>query len=215
MKASIRSALAIFAAIATLLVPAVALAATTPTLNQTVNDGALTADILQSDDNTPVASPTVGFTALNRSFSCQTNTATLGDTDNRIYVTNFDDVTTGFHVTMAASSPTATWTDTTHSYDFNDPTGSTAGCTNGQLTVDASGADVTLNCNSACNAASITKGTSTGFNQGTTDAVTLFTNASTEAWRGYITGIDLSQKIPASQEAGVYSLGMTITAAAY
>jgi hypothetical protein len=214
MKASIRSTAAVFVAALALLVPAVAMAANTPTLNQTVNAGALTLDILQNDDATPVSSPSVSFSALNRSFSCQTNTATLGDTNNRIYVTNFATVTTGFNVTMAATGgATSTWSNGTNTYDFNDPASS--GCTNGQLTVDASGGTVTLNCNSACNSTNVTKGSSTAFNQGTVDAVTLLTNASTAAWKGYLTGVSLSQKVPASQQAGSYTLGMTLTAAAY
>jgi hypothetical protein len=39
-------------------------------------------------------------------------------------------------------------------------------------------------------------------------------STSGSAWEGYLTGVSLSQKIPATQAAGSYSLGMTITATA-
>jgi hypothetical protein len=188
------------------------MAASTPNLTQTVNAGTLVGDILQTDGVTPVASPAVAFGALNRSFTCQTNTATLGDTNNKIYVTNFGS-NNGFSVTMAATGgPTATWTAGGNTYKFNDAAGS--GCTNGQLTVDASAGAVTLDCNSACVSTNVTKGASTAFVSGTTDSVTLFSNNNAAAWKGYLTGVSLSQKVPAGQVAGSYSLGMTLTTTA-
>ncbi len=209
MRKNLQKLSAIIAVFVALVVPTTAFAANTPTLNQTVNAGTLTTDILQSDDTTPVASPAVGFPALNRSFSCQTNTATLGDTNNRIYVTNFD-ANSGWNLTMAATGGAGTpWAGTTYSYSFDDPAGS--GCTNGQLTVDPSGGTITPNCNSVCNGVTVTKGSSTAFNNGSVDSVTLMSTADGTAWRGYLTGVGLSQEVPASQETDSYSLGMTIT----
>lgn len=211
MNRRIRNALTIVAGLAMLVAPAVAMASNAPTFNQTVNAGTLTFDILQSDGATPVASPSVAFTALNRSFSCQTNTATLGDTNNKMYVTNFATNNT-WNISIAATTgQTATWTAGSNTYKFNDATGS--GCTNGQLTVDPSVATVNLDCNSACTAAAITKGASTAFVSGTANSVTLMSSSNGTAWKGYLTGVGLSQKIPASQPAGSYSLPMTITLA--
>lgn len=204
---------ALIAGLGLLILPGLAYASNTPTFNQTVNAGSLTTNIYQSDDATPVASPTVAFPAVNRSFSCQTNTATLGDTNDKLNVTNFG-TNNGWTLTIAATSgPTATWSDGgTNSYKFNDATGT--GCTNGQLTVDASGSTLTLDCSSACTSTGVSKGSSTAFVSGTTNSVTLASSTSGSAWEGYFTGISLSQKIPASQAAAAYSLGMTVTVTA-
>jgi len=209
MKKYVKRFVAAVAAMGLLFVPAVAGASTTPTLNQTVNAGTLSMNILQSDDVTPVSSPSVSFPALNRSFTCQTNTATLGDTNNKLNVTNFA-ANNGWTLTIAATGGAAsTWSDGTHTYKFNDATGS--GCTNGQMTVDPSATTLTLDCNSACTTTGVTKGSSSAFVSGTTDSVTLLTDGNGAAWEGYLTGIGLSQKIPATQAAGAYSLGMTLT----
>lgn len=208
----LRKPAAVIIGLGLLVVPALAYASSTPTLSQTVNAGTLTTGIYQSDDATPVASPSVAFPALNRSFSCQTSTAMLGDANDKLNVTNFGS-NNGWTLTMAATGGSAsTWSDGTHSYKFNDATGS--GCTNGQLTVDPSASALTLDCNSACTSTGVTKGSSTSYVSGTTDSVTLASLTSGSAWEGYFTGIALSQKVPASQAAGSYSLGMTITVTA-
>lgn len=209
----LRKPAAVLTGLSLLALPALAYASNTPTLNQTVNAGTLTTNIYQSDDTTPVASPSVAFAAVNRSFSCQTNAATLGDTSNKLNVTNFGS-NNGWTLTMAATGGAAsTWSDGgTNSYKFNDATGS--GCTNGQLTVDPSASTLTLDCSSACTATGVTKGSSTAFVSGTQNSVTLASSTSGSAWEGYLTGISLSQKIPASQAAASYSLGMTITVTA-
>lgn len=213
MLRSLKKSAAVVTGLSLLIVPALAYASNTPTLNQTVNAGTLTTNIYQSDDATPVASPSVSFPAVNRSFSCQTNTATLGDANNKLNVTNFG-TNNGWTLTIAATSgPTATWSDGgTNSYKFNDATGS--GCTNGQLTVDPSASTLTLDCNSACTSTGVIKGSSTAFVSGTQNSVTLASSTSGSAWEGYFTGISLSQKIPASQVAASYSLGMTVTVTA-
>lgn len=207
-----KRSLAAIAGLTLLFMPAAAFASNTPSLTQTINAGSLTTNIMQSDDATPVSSPSVSFPALNRSFSCQTNTATLGDTSNKVNVTNFAS-NNGWTLTMAATSGNTTpWSDGTDSYKFNDAAGS--GCTNGQLTVDPSASTLTLDCQSACTSTGVTKGSSTAFVSGTTDSVTLLSSTSGSAWEGYLTGIGLSQKVPAAQAAGSYSIGMTVTVAA-
>lgn len=212
MHAKLRNAIITALALVGLVTPAIALAANTPTLNQTVNVGTISTDILGADDTTPVASPTVSFTALNRAFTCQTSTGTLGDTNNRLYVTNFAGGAS-WNLTIAATSgSTAKWTSGGNNYAFNDATGS--GCTNGQLTVNAATGTITTNCSSVCNGVTVSKGASTAFVSGTTDSVTLLSASSGAAWKGYLTGVSLSQKVPAQQVAGSYTLGMTLTATA-
>jgi hypothetical protein len=211
MNRRIRNILVATVAFAGLATPAVVFASNAPTLNQTVNAGTLSTDIYQSDDTTPVASPSVAFPALNRSFACQTNTATLGDGSNKVGVTNFAN-NSGWDIAIAATGgATANWTAGANTYKFNDATGS--GCTNGQMTIDPSVATITTDCSTVCNGVTVTKGTSTAMTGGT--GVTLMTTASGTAWKGYMTGISLSQKIPASQVSGSYSLGMTITVTAH
>lgn len=211
MRSFVRRAAVGLFALGLVLIP-VTVSASDPTLNQTINAGTLSANIFQSDNTTPVSSPSVAFPTTGRSFSCQTSTATLGDTNNRVAVTNMA-TNSGWTLSVAATSgASATWASGGDSYDFNDATGS--GCTSGQLTVDASASTLTLNCNSACTSSAITKGSSTPFVSGTADSATLMVSSDGSAWSGYLTGVSLSQKIPASQPAGSYSLPMTITVTA-
>jgi len=206
-----RKGMVVLSGLFVLLVPAVASASSQPTLNQTVNAGTLSTNILQSDDVTPVASPSVAFPAKNVGFSCQTSAATLGDTNNKLNVTNLAS-NNGWTLTMAATGGfTANWDDgASNTYKFNDATAS--GCTNGQMSVDPSVSTLTADCSSACTNTNITKGSATSFNHAlSADNVTLMTSSSGTPWAGYLTGVGLSQKIPASQHAGNYSLGMTIT----
>jgi hypothetical protein len=200
-----------------ILVPAVAYASLTPTLNQTINAGTLSANFLQTDDSTAIASPSVPFPAQNYSFQCKTSAATLADGINGntgyLNVTNLANGINTWNIAIAATSgPTATWTNGTQTYKFNDATGT--GCTNGQLTVDPSTSTATLtdDCNSTCNNTGVTQGSATAFNHaGSVDSVTLLSDSNGTAWEGYLTGIGLSQKIPSLQHSGSYTLGMTVT----
>jgi hypothetical protein len=212
MKRQRQSLLALVAGFITLVVPAVAFAALTPTLNQTINAGTLWTDILQSDGITPVASPAVAFSATTKSLTCQTSTATLGDTNNKLYVGNLA-ANSGWTLSIAATGgAAATWSDGSgHTYKYNDATSS--GCTNGQMTVNPAVGTVTLDCNSNCTSTNVSKGTSSAYISGSTDSVMLMSDSEGSGWKGYLTGVSLSQKIPASQDSGSYSLGMTLTIA--
>lgn len=204
---------AVLAAFA-LAIPAVTFAALTPNLTQTVNPGVLSADIFAADGTTPVASPSVAFSAVNKSFSCQTSTGTLGSNTERLYVSNLGS-NSGFTLAVAPTSgASATWSDgATNTYDFNDPAGTTAGCTNGQLSVDASVGTVTTDCNSSCDGVTVNKGAADAFDA-VTPSITILSTNSGSGWKGYLTGVALSQKIPANQANANYSLGMTLTATA-
>lgn len=214
MRKHIRQITALLMALGLLLIPGAASASLTPNFTQTINAGTLSANIYQSDDATPVSSPSVAFAAQNYSFQCKTSTATLGDANDKVNVTNLANGINTWNLAIAATGGfTSTWDDgASHTYKFNDNTGS--GCTNGQLTVDASVATLTDDCNSSCTAndATVSKGASTAFNHGgSVDSVTLLSDSAGTAWEGYLTGISLSQKIPALQHSGSYTLGMTIT----
>lgn len=176
----------------------------------------LTADVVDGSGNS-VVSPSVSMSSVPRSFLCQTVTGTLGISTQKIRVNN----TTGnpaWTLSIAATGgPTSSWSAGTPTYDFNDTTGS--GCTDG-ADADTLAGDLTINPaagtntpKSGCAATGVTLGTSAAFNQGTTDAITLATGSSTAAINCYwdFTGISLSQTVPATQRAGSYSLGMTLT----
>ncbi|HEY5442376.1 MAG TPA: hypothetical protein VIJ68_02470, partial [Candidatus Saccharimonadales bacterium] len=199
-------------------------AASTPTFNQTINPGVLSTDILDAS-RVSVASPSVAMTAKPFLFACgsgaNASTGTFGSSTQRIYVINPNGANNGWTLTMAATGgATAVWSDGgTNSYDFNDPT--TAGCTDGadtdtkigQLSVDPSVSTLTTDCNS-CVVTNVTKGSSSAFVETTLNSLTLLSAslASDDVWRGYLTGVALSQTIPAEQPAATYTLNMTLTA---
>ena len=189
--------------------------------------GVLQTDIMDNN-KVPVSAPTVALGNKNFSFDCQngSNSATgnLGTNTQRVYVINPHAANNGWTLTIAATgSPTALWQNTsaTQFFDFNDPTSS--GCTDGsdadsragQLTIDPSVATITTDCLS-CTLSGISLGSSASFNQGVTDSITLINAAaiSDDAWRGYATGIGLSQTIPAEQAVDNYYINMTLTVTA-
>lgn len=200
-------------------------AANTPTFNQQINAGTLSSDI-KDGTRTPVASPSVSMTAKNFSDTCQdgvnASTGTFGTATERAYVTNPSGANSGWTLSLAATGgPTALWTSGANTYDFNDAT--TAGCTDGidtdtkagQLTIDPSVGAITTDCVS-CGMTGITKGSQAGFVEGGPDNITLISAGSTsdDVWQGYITGVGLSQTIPAETAAGTYTLNLTLTAVA-
>ena len=83
------------------------------------------------------------------------------------------------------------------------------------LTLDPSVSTLTTDCVS-CTSANVTKGSSTAYEQGVTDSVTLLSAAagSDDVWRGYLTGIAASQTIPAETPVDTYTLNLTLTATA-
>ncbi|MGH7196878.1 MAG: hypothetical protein ACREGJ_03905 [Candidatus Saccharimonadales bacterium] len=200
-------------------------AANNSTFNQTINTGTLATDIQDASHNS-VASPSVTMSAKTFSFDClsggSASTGSFGTSGERIYVTNPDAADSGWTLALAATSgATATWSAGTPTMDFNDAGGS--GCTDGadtdtkggQLTVDPSVGTLTADC-ASCTTANVTKGSSTAYVEGTTNSVTLLNAAalSDDVWRGYLTGVSLSQTIPAEQATGTYTLNMTLTVTA-
>lgn len=206
-----------------------ATAANTPTLNQTINSGTLSTDVLDGS-RVPVVSPAAAFSAKTFSFDCQyagtASTGILGSGTERVYVINPNAANDGWSLAIAATGGVTTlWQNTgsTQNYDFNDPTGANPGCSDGgdtdskpgQLTIDPSVSTINLDC-LTCTSANVVKGSSAGYNQGTLDSVTLLNAAagSDDIWRGYLTGVGLSQTIPAEQSADSYTLNMTVTVTA-
>lgn len=183
-------------------------------LNQTINEGTLSVDIVDSGGTT-VGSPSVTFGALTFDFDTQDGSGTLGTASERIRVYN-PTSTAAWSVTLAGSATTATWTDGgSNKYDFNDGSGYTDGgdtdSFGGQMTVDPSGG--TLNGVGSCTTTNVSLGSSDSYEEGTTDSIDLVTAASgaDTFCRWDLTGVSLSQGIPAGQAAASYSLTMVLT----
>lgn len=198
-------------------------AANNATVTQVINSGTLTTDIRDASRVT-VASPVFAMTAAPFSFNCQTLTGSLGSNTQRIYIDNPSSANNGWTLTVAATGgATSLWNNTgvTQSFDFNDPT--TAGCADGadadskagQMTLNPSAGTLTADC-TTCAVTNITKGSSSAFNQGTLDSITLLTAAaaSDDVGRWYLTGVTVSQSVPAEQPADSYSFGLTATVTA-
>lgn len=184
---------------------------------QTINTGTLTASILD-ETGQAVATPTVPFSTVATSATCQTDgsTGVLGTNTQRLYVDNPGAATAGWSLSIAATDgPAAEWEGSgANAYAFNDPAGS--GCDAGQLTIDPSSATLSLDCVGTCTNTGVSMGTAQPFAAGTTDAATIVNAGanSDDIWRGYLTDIDAMQTIPASQAPDDYSIDMTITAVA-
>lgn len=203
MRNTLRT-LAAFAGVAVLMLPMAASAATTTSLSQVINTGTLTYDIVDGGGS-PVASPSVAFSSTTFDFACQTETATFGTASEKVKISN--PLLSGVKLDINANTPgTDTWDDgNSHTYAYNDPAGTTAGCTNGQMTISGGTFNQTAGAN-------VPTYTTPGGAFTTTNPVTLLNNTSTTAWEGELTGYTLSQKIPAEQADGTYSLSMTISA---
>lgn len=197
-------------------------ASSTSSFTQTINAGTLSTDIVDAS-HASVASPSVAMNAVTFSFSCQTATGTFGTATENIYVSNPDAADNGWTLTLAASATTDVWDSAGTDFDFNDS--SDSGCTDGadtdslggQMTVDPSGATLAVGQCASCVTTNITKGSSTAYVEGTTDSVTLLTAAAASSdigdWK--LTGVSISQKIPAEQPAASdYDINMTLTVTA-
>ncbi len=95
------------------------LASSTSNFRQTINPGTLAVDIVDGSYVT-VASPAVTMSAANFNFSCSNTTGTFGTASEQIMISNPDAADAGWTVSLAASAPTAVWTGTGATFDFND-----------------------------------------------------------------------------------------------
>lgn len=192
------------------LTPAVYAATTAVSdLTQTINAGVLSTSVLDAGGSV-VASPSFAMSAGTVSTtSQQTVTGTFGSNTQRITVDNPGASDTGFTLALAATGgASATWTDGSKTYPFN-----AASAALGQLTVNATPGTLTPLVGTATG---IAKGGSTTFSGGLNSPVSLLNAGSTsdDIWNGYLTGVTLSQTIPAATPAGSYTISLTQTVAA-
>lgn len=198
-------------------------AANTSTFNQTINSGTLTVDIVDGSYVT-VSAPSINMSTLSFGFTCQTSTGTFGTATEQIYVKNPDASDTGWTVSLAGSTDTAVWDSAGTDFDFNDPGGS--GCIDsgtdpdsygGQMTVDASAASVSVGSCASCTATGVSGGSSSSFEEGFTDDITILSGAagSDDVGDWTLQGVSISQKVPAEQPAASdYAINMVLTIAA-
>lgn len=184
------------------LVGAQVLASNQPQLSQSITDGVKSIDVVDGSGNT-VASPSVAFGAATFSYSAQNTTGTLGTSSERIRVSNPTSTAT-WTASIAGTAPSATWTDGSHTYNFNS-------ATLGQMTVDPSVS--TIAGVGGCATTNVNKGSSSAFVSGTTDSITVASGATGAApyCRWDVTGVGLSQRIPAGQVSGSYNMTMVLS----
>jgi hypothetical protein len=167
-----------------------------------------------------VASPAVILSGAVTSDTCQASTGTLSSSSQKIRISN-NTTNPAWTLSIAATGGmTSNWSSGTATYDFNDPT--TSGCADGadgdslsgQLSITPTGATITAS--PYCSTTGIALGSASAFNEGTTNSITLLTGSTSADVSCYwdATGIGLSQKIPAFQPPGSYSLNLTMTTVA-
>ena len=201
------------AVVAVTVAGGVAFAANNPNFTQEIVAGSLVGKILDAS-GAEVASPSVALSQKNFSFACQSSTGTLSTAAQRLYVEN---ATTGggngWTMSINAATPgTGTFVSGVNNMAYNG-----AGCTDGsyaagtgQLSLNTSAS--TVNTDSGV-AGTVSKGAGGAFTG--SNAVTLMTaTAANTMWRGHITDIAVTQKIPPAQPTGNYSMNFVVTTTA-
>lgn len=164
-----------------------------------------------------ITNPSIALTNRSVSTSCQTSTGAFTNNNRRLRVTN-SLTNSGWHVTLEPSGGSSSYwarSDSLAQYDFNDSSGCVDGTDadtiGGQLTVNPSSATVTPQ--SGCTATGISFGASSAFSEGLVNSINLFSGSSSSQVGCYwdISGINLSQAIPAGQPLGTYTINMTAT----
>lgn len=168
--------------------------------------GELSVDIVDAAGDS-VSSPSVGFSAITVGFSEQESTGTLGISTEKIRVTNTMESPAWTLSIAAADGITDLWYEIGgESYDFN------GSASEGRLTVDPSGGSITAIA-PATSTTGIFLGSSNAFQQGVVDSITLMSAGITAENRGIwdLTGVDLTQDVPAEQPASDYDIDFTLT----
>lgn len=173
-------------------------------------------------DGTPIGSPSLPFDEVQYSFGCQNATATFGLPGQKLRITSATGNPSWTTSIAATGGTTSSWTNTgaTRSYDFNDPTGTQPGCSDGPADADVIAGQLNINPSAAtitpepvCSTTSLSLGSAASFTHGVTNAITLVSGASGADTECYwdITGITMQQTIPAEQEIDTYRLNLTMT----
>ena len=182
--------------------------------------GTVSGDIVTSAGVT-VPSPVFTMNPVNYPFECSIATGSLGTSSQRIRISNTTSTATWTSSIAATAGATALWRNggNTQQYDYNEPSGSPVGCSDGSDTDSKAGklriepSSATITPQSGCSTSNITLGSNADFNETTTNAITLASTSSGAATNCYwdFTGINLRQYIPAQQASDSYTLNLTIT----
>ena len=169
------------------------------------SNGTLGFNIVDGSGNS-VTNPAVNFSSQLFSWSAQQSTGTLGDSSQKLRVTNSKSKrvwTLAMAATLGSGTP---WDDGGgHTYNFD----STAA--NGRLQVDATGGTITPQ--TGCVNTGLSKQvTPAYFSQ--TNSITILSASASAYTNCYwdFTGVALTQDIPAGQFGGSYTLGLSLTA---
>lgn len=187
--------------------PFIANAAPTATseLTQEITSGALSTDI-RDGSGVVLNNPSFAMGTTSVSNAQQSVNGTFGSGSQRVTVDNPGGADGGWTLTWNATTPgTGVWTNGVDDYPYNDS------APNGRLTVDPSVGTLT---SVVGGSTGISLGTLANFTSTTPITLLSASGASADIWNGYVTGIGLTQTIPASQPAGSYTLDMTQTVTA-
>lgn len=176
----------------------------------------LEVDIVDSNSES-VASPSVSLSAAAFSDINQTTTGTLGTSNAKIRVVNWGASNTWTLSLAPTAGSTTTWSNGgSRSYDFNDAgtglDGGDADDVGGRLSVDPSVG--TLSSPFGClSTTGVSKGSSSSFVEGSVNSISLLVAGGSTAYNCAwdLTGVALSQIIPAYQAGGSYSLPLTLS----
>jgi len=188
-----------------------------PEITTAASAGSLTFSIVDGA-GADVGSPSVTMDANTFSFAYQTGTGTLGTVSQKLRVDNGSGTATWSLAMAATDGATALWSDGgSNTYDFNDSTASAGdgGDTDtkgGQLTVNPNAGTITAE--GGCDNTGVSKGSQSAFVETSNNSITLMSASGSASTGCYwdLTGVTLSQSIPASQPVGTYTLGLTLTA---
>lgn len=184
--------------------------------------GSLSTNIVDAGGSS-VPSPNFSMSSLGFLFECSTSTATIGENTQRLRVSN----TTASPIWSLSIAPTdgstALWRNggNTQQYDLNDPT--SLGCVDG-ADGDSKAGSLAINPSTGslspqlgCSNSNISTGSSSAFNEGVLDSLTLLSSSSSANTGCYwdLTGVTVGQKIPADQLNDSYSLNLTITVSSF
>ena len=198
------------------------LADNTPNFTQQITAGTLTVDIVDNSYD-PVANPSVAMSNVNFSAACKTSTGTLGTVSQKMYVENPDQADAGWNVSIAATAgPTGFWDNlgAGTNYDFNDASGCTDGgdadSIGGRMTINPASGTLSNGQCTSCSTTGVSLGSSASFTQGSVDSITLLSaSASADDVADYtVTGMTITQQIPAAQSVNNYEVDMTLTVTA-
>jgi hypothetical protein len=186
-------------------------------------EGVLSTDIVDSAGD-PVAVPSFALTSLGYLYECTENTGTLGTSNQKIRISNMTSTPTWTTSIAPTDGETALWRNggNTEQFDFNDPTGTPNGCSDGadsdskagKLELESSTATVTPQ--SGCTNDNLSLGADQSFSEGSVATITMISASSGADIGCYwdITDIPIRQYIPSGQPGGSYNINLTITTVA-